>query len=205
MTGRRGGLPLYPVGLTPLAHFSRAPVQLWHAAENPFGPGPTPCRAVVIAAGLLAVAACGGPAQPAEQTSAATAAEAVAAASAAAKSSTSAEVTATGTLAGPEATTESFTYNPAVAPAGAQLAVTAGAAADRTTVRLQATGLLPNRGYAAHVHQLPCGPTGAAAGPHHQHRARPGGLPGEAVVRPRVRQPAQRDLARPAHRCQRER
>ena len=134
--------------------------------------------AVVIAAGLLAVAACGGPAQPAEpQTSASTAAQAVAAASAAAKSSASPEVSATGTLAGPEATTESFTYNPAVAPAGAQLAVTAGAAADRTTVRLQVIGLLPNRGYAAHVHQLPCGPTGAAAGPHHQHQVDPAAGP----------------------------
>jgi Cu-Zn family superoxide dismutase len=147
--------------------------------------------AAVIAAGLMGVAACGGPAQSAEpQTPAATAAEAFAAASTAAGETASNEVTASGTLAGPESTTESFTYNPAVAPAGAQLTVTAGAAADRTTVRLQVTRLLPNRGYAAHVHQLPCGPTGAAAGPHHQHQLDPAATPEKASSDPAFANPS---------------
>lgn len=133
---------------------------------------------ISIAVGCLAVAACGaspgaaaapGPATPAAAPAAQEATNVV--------QVRAGEVTADGALAPPEAAGAAYTYNPAVAPAGARLAVTAGMTADRTTVRLEVAGLLPNRGYAAHVHQLPCGATGAAAGPHHQHQVDPAAGP----------------------------
>ena len=40
--------------------------------------------------------------------------------------------------------------------------------AGRTTVTLTVTGLRPGVTYGAHAHTLPCGSTGAAAGPHWQ-------------------------------------
>jgi superoxide dismutase, Cu-Zn family len=47
----------------------------------------------------------------------------------------------------------------------------------RTTVSLDVSGMLPNRGYAAHVHAKPCGATGADAGPHYQNRVDPAATP----------------------------
>jgi len=149
---------------------------------------------IAVIVGGLAVAACGGPptgeaAGPpgagqltATQIDVGPAAEQVpadaeAAAAGEADAEDAGEVDAEGTLAPPEGASDAFTYNPAVAPAGAQLAVTASATASSSTVQLDVTGLLPNRGYAAHVHQLPCGPTGAAAGPHHQHDVDPAASP----------------------------
>jgi superoxide dismutase, Cu-Zn family len=116
----------------------------------------------VVIAGSLTLLACGGPAEADRMDVALVDAG---------------QVTADGTLAPPEGGGPALTYNPAVAPAGARLAVTADATPNATTVALQVTGLLPNRGYAAHVHQLPCGPTGAAAGPHHQHEVDPAAGP----------------------------
>jgi Cu-Zn family superoxide dismutase len=47
----------------------------------------------------------------------------------------------------------------------------------RTTVSLDVSGMLPNRGYAAYVHAKPCGATGADAGPHYQNRVDPAATP----------------------------
>ncbi|CAA9356838.1 MAG: hypothetical protein AVDCRST_MAG07-3434 [uncultured Frankineae bacterium] len=60
------------------------------------------------------------------------------------------------------------------APAGAQARVQAVETGDgRTIVTLHVTGLEPEAAYGAHAHVAPCGATGAAAGPHWQHRQDP--------------------------------
>lgn len=79
------------------------------------------------------------------------------------------DVTTSGTLGETEG---AFSYDPA-GPPGAELTVSVVPGGGATTVELRATGLLPNRGYAAHAHTRPCGPTGDAAGPHFQHRMDP--------------------------------
>jgi Cu-Zn family superoxide dismutase len=87
------------------------------------------------------------------------------------------ETSAEGLLAPPDKAQGAFTYNPAVAPEGARLAVQVRKSDGSTEVQLDVSGLLPNRGYAAHVHERPCGPTGAAAGPHYQHQVDPAATP----------------------------
>ncbi|WP_120315025.1 superoxide dismutase family protein [Catellatospora citrea] len=69
------------------------------------------------------------------------------------------------------------TYDPAAVPTGAtvRLAIADAATAPKVTLRL--TGLVPDRAYGAHLHQRPCGPDGAAAGPHYQHTADPAATP----------------------------
>jgi Cu-Zn family superoxide dismutase len=63
-------------------------------------------------------------------------------------------------------------------PTGAQLSAEISDAGDgTTTVTLDASGLLPNRGYAAHAHVNPCGETGADAGPHFQNTVDPAATP----------------------------
>ncbi|MEJ2866181.1 superoxide dismutase [Actinomycetospora sp. OC33-EN08] len=69
-----------------------------------------------------------------------------------------------------------LTYSPA-APAGANLTVETVRAQDSTTATLTASGLQPNRGYAAHLHTRPCGATGNDAGPHFQNRVDPAATP----------------------------
>ncbi|MET8645034.1 superoxide dismutase family protein [Streptomyces sp. NPDC057746] len=64
------------------------------------------------------------------------------------------------------------TYDSKTVPVGARISVVeqvggpVGGAA--TSVRLQVSGLLPNRVYGAHVHTKPCGRTPDASGPHYQ-------------------------------------
>jgi Cu-Zn family superoxide dismutase len=87
------------------------------------------------------------------------------------------EVSAEGVLAPPDKAQGAFTYDPALAPEGARLSVEARESDGSTEVQLEVSGLLPNRGYAAHVHERPCGPTGAAAGPHYQHEVDPAATP----------------------------
>lgn len=64
---------------------------------------------------------------------------------------------------------EAVTYDPALVPVGARVAVSAKSADGTTTVRVALRGLQPNRRYGAHVHTSACGPTGDAAGPTYQH------------------------------------
>jgi superoxide dismutase, Cu-Zn family len=66
-----------------------------------------------------------------------------------------------------------FTYDPAVVPLGATAQVAITRAAAGATVRLAATGLLPDRAYGAHLHTEPCAADPDAAGPHYQHDADP--------------------------------
>lgn len=68
-------------------------------------------------------------------------------------------------------------YDPALAPLGAELTVGVEAGDEQTSVALEVAGLLPDRGYAAHLHTQPCGATGADAGPHFQHEVDPAATP----------------------------
>ncbi len=98
-------------------------------------------------------------------------------------------VTASGTFApfAPGAT--SVTYDPKLVPVGATASVTIAQEVVRTQVRLTVAGLLPDRGYGAHLHTDPCGPTGEAAGPHYQHRPDPAATAAEPSVDPAYANP----------------
>jgi Cu-Zn family superoxide dismutase len=99
------------------------------------------------------------------------------------------EISAEGTLAPPEQAQDAFTYDPALAPEGARLSVEAGESDGSTEVRLEVDGLLPERGYAVHAHIRPCGPTGAAAGPHFQNEVDPAATPEQPSTDPAFANP----------------
>jgi Cu-Zn family superoxide dismutase len=64
---------------------------------------------------------------------------------------------------------ELTSYDPVLAPAGAEATVVAWPTpGGGTAVLLRTTGLLPNRQYGAHAHTKPCGPNPADSGPHYQ-------------------------------------
>jgi superoxide dismutase, Cu-Zn family len=126
-------------------------------------------RLLVAPAVVLALVACGGPEQagtPARQPDAPTI-----------QQPALEEVSAEGVLATPDRAQNAFTYDPGVAPEGALLSVEAGDEEGATEVRLEVSGLRPSRGYAVHAHTQPCGPTGAAAGPHYQNEVDPAATP----------------------------
>lgn len=93
------------------------------------------------------------------------------------------------TLAPPAQAQGAFTYDPAAAPAGAEMAVTTEQKGQTTTVNLEVSGLQPNRGYASHAHVKPCGPTGDDAGPHFQNRVDPAATPDKPSTDPAYANP----------------
>lgn len=134
---------------------------------------------------LLAVGACSSPepAAPAAPAPTATAAEPTGIAPQNGSS------TAEGVLAPPERAGNAVTYNPALAPEGAELSVDVSTEDGTTVIGLDVAGLLPNRGYAAHAHTNPCGATGDAAGPHFQNNADPAAAPGRPSTDPAYANP----------------
>ena len=96
---------------------------------------------------------------------------------------------AEGALAPPDRASNAFTYNPALAPEGAQVDVEVDDRGGTTEIRLDVEGLLPNRGYAAHAHVNACGPTGDAAGPHFQNQVDPAAAPGKPSTDPAYANP----------------
>jgi Cu-Zn family superoxide dismutase len=70
-------------------------------------------------------------------------------------------------------TAGAITYDQTLVPAGAQLAVVGISTRPWTTVVLSISGLLPQRGYGAHVHAKACGPLPTDAGPHFQNKPDP--------------------------------
>lgn len=75
----------------------------------------------------------------------------------------------TGTFAPYTPAETAITYDEKLLPKGANVAIVSSARADgKTSILIAVHGLLPNRVYGTHVHVNPCGPTGDAAGPHHQ-------------------------------------
>ena len=140
---------------------------------------------VLAAAFLAAGCASGAPAPAAPSTPAAP----PPATAAPTTSGSGAGAEAEGVLAPPDRATTAFTYNPALAPEGAQIEVDSETRGASTEIRLDVDGLLPNRGYAAHAHVNPCGPTGDAAGPHFQNLADPAAGPGKPSVDPAYANP----------------
>jgi Cu-Zn family superoxide dismutase len=104
-------------------------------------------------------------------------------------SGSAAPTTVSGVLAGYVAGATAVTYDPAIAPAGAELRVTLNPTGGGLTVQLAAQRLLPNRTYGAHVHTKPCGNTGAAAGPHFQHSPDPAASASPPSVNPSYANP----------------
>ena len=99
------------------------------------------------------------------------------------------ELSGEGTLAAPGQGATAVTYDPALAPPGAKMTVTLTPSGGMTTGKLEVSGLLPNRGYAVHLHAKPCGPTGDAAGPHFQHKVDPAATPEEPSSNPEYANP----------------
>lgn len=150
-------------------------------------PGVRSWPVVAVAAALAA--GCGS-AQPAAPAPAPAAPAATAAATTAPTAGGGAvQVEAEGVLAPPDRATTAFTYNPALAPEGARIAVESDGRGGATEVRFAVDGLLPNRGYAAHAHANPCGPTGDAAGPHFQNQVDPAAGPGKPSTDPAYANP----------------
>lgn len=77
-----------------------------------------------------------------------------------------------GALTEPNPDSNAVTFNPALAPAGARLAVDMIPAGASTDVELTVNGLQPNRGYAVHAHTNACS-SADAVGPHYQNRIDP--------------------------------
>ncbi|MGH3884242.1 MAG: hypothetical protein ACRDRC_12685, partial [Pseudonocardiaceae bacterium] len=65
------------------------------------------------------------------------------------------------------------TFNPALAPAGARLAVEMIPSGTSTNVQLTVNGLQPNRGYAVHAHTNTCSDNPDSVGLHYQNRVDP--------------------------------
>ncbi|SFO99478.1 superoxide dismutase, Cu-Zn family [Amycolatopsis arida] len=99
------------------------------------------------------------------------------------------ELTHSGRLAPPETAQDAYTYNPELAPAGAELTVEVDRDGGATAVEFSVDGLLPNRGYAVHAHVDPCGQTGEAAGPHFQHNVDPNATPDNPSTDPAYANP----------------
>ena len=145
-------------------------------------------RLLLLTATALLAAGCGsgGPAAPATSAAAPVASTA---ATASATTGGSGGTGAEGVLAPPERATTAVTYNPALAPEGATIEVGVDARGGSTEVRLDVDGLLPSRGYAAHAHVNPCGPTGDVAGPHFQNQVDPAAAPGKPSTDPAYANP----------------
>lgn len=95
-----------------------------------------------------------------------------------------------GTLTTPSPTSKAISYNPQLAPVGAAVTAVLTPSSDgTTTAELTVSGLLPNRGYAAHVHTKECGATGEAAGPHYQNQMDPAATPQAPSTNPEYANP----------------
>ena len=159
------------------------------------GTGPGGQGAAVLAALLLAGCSSGAPSVPANtSTSAPTAANGATndgddTDAAAPTSEETMTPVAEGDLAPPGRASDAFTYDTALAPEGAHLAVSVTADPAKTRIRLVVEGLLPERGYAAHAHANPCGASGDVAGPHYQHDPDPAAAPGKPSTDPAYANP----------------
>ncbi|MGH3767091.1 MAG: superoxide dismutase [Pseudonocardiaceae bacterium] len=78
-----------------------------------------------------------------------------------------------GTLAAASGGATAVTYNPQLAPVGAQMKVTMIPSGESTIAELTVSGLQPNRGYAVNAHVNACGGVPGGEGPHFQNRIDP--------------------------------
>src|SRR6266511_4195694 len=98
-------------------------------------------------------------------------------------------ITASGTFVAYTPGATAVTYDPALVPVGATATATITQTASNTRVQLTVAGLRPNRGYGAHLHTNPCGPTGDTAGPHYQHQHDPAASASRPSVNPSYANP----------------
>lgn len=95
-----------------------------------------------------------------------------------------------GTLTTPNPVSQAITYNPDLAPIGAAMTASLIPSSDGSTrAELTVSGLLPDRGYAAHAHTRACGAAEAAAGPHFQDHIDPAATPQAPSSKPRYANP----------------
>jgi Cu-Zn family superoxide dismutase len=95
-----------------------------------------------------------------------------------------------GTLTTPNPASQAITYNPDLAAIGAAMTSSLIPSSDGSTrAELTVSGLLPNRGYAAHAHTNACGAAPAAAGPHFQNHIDPAATPEAPSTNPRYANP----------------
>jgi Cu-Zn family superoxide dismutase len=94
-----------------------------------------------------------------------------------------------GALTAPAASSKAITYNTALAPTGARLAATMTPSGESTTAELNVSGMLPNRGYAAHAHTFACNVNPESAGPHFQNRVDPAATPQNPSTNPEFANP----------------
>ncbi|MGH3784547.1 MAG: superoxide dismutase [Pseudonocardiaceae bacterium] len=95
-----------------------------------------------------------------------------------------------GTLTTPNPASQAITYNPDLAPIGAAMTASLIPSSDGSTrAELTVSGLLPNRGYAAHAHTKACGAAASAAGPHFQNHIDPAATPQALSTNPRYANP----------------
>ena len=94
-----------------------------------------------------------------------------------------------GTLTTPNPASQAITYNPDLAPIGAAMTASLMPSSDGSTrAELTVSGLLPNRGYAAHANINACGVDPEAAGPRFQHHLDPA-APRASSTNPRYANP----------------
>jgi Cu-Zn family superoxide dismutase len=95
-----------------------------------------------------------------------------------------------GTLTTPNPTSQAITYDPDLAPIGAAMTASLIPSPDGSTrAELTVSGLLPNRGYAAHANINACGVAPEAAGPRFQNHLDPAATPRTPSTNPRYANP----------------
>ncbi|MDQ2884278.1 MAG: superoxide dismutase [Actinomycetota bacterium] len=95
-----------------------------------------------------------------------------------------------GTLTTPNPVSQAITYDPDLAAIGAAMTASLIPSSDGSTrAELTVSGLLPNRGYAAHAHTKACGVAASEAGPNFQNHIDPRATPQSPSSNPRYANP----------------
>ena len=97
-----------------------------------------------------------------------------------------------GVLAPPALDADAITYNPTLAPVGSRMAVTMTPSDTGTSTNMELTvsGLVPNRGYAAHGHTNACSDNPEFSGPHYQNRIDPAATSSKPSTNPEYANPS---------------
>ncbi|GIF12064.1 superoxide dismutase family protein [Actinoplanes teichomyceticus] len=85
---------------------------------------------------------------------------------------------------------QAITYDPELVPVGATAHVEFSSTGSNLWVQLDVTGLVPGRGYGAHMHVAECDRDPKAAGPHYQHRHDPAATTAKPSTDPAYANPA---------------
>jgi superoxide dismutase, Cu-Zn family len=94
-----------------------------------------------------------------------------------------------GTLTAPAAGAKAITYNPQLAPPGAQLSATLTPSGESTIVEFTVARMVPNRSSAVHAHTSACNVNPESAGPHYQNEVDPAATPQQPSTNPEYANP----------------